>query len=131
MPMSALANAFFTAVNFLYAAAFGGPMDGTAWEVKVREEGFFNWGSRRDTIVFTKGRLVVAGEVAKGLEPTLYEILDAGGPGTAFAAVLTHPEHGVIEWRGRADGALIEGEILMRAPDGRLKRSRFAGARKS
>ena len=66
-------------------------------------------------------------------DPLFHAVIDkatgvAGGRQTLMRIT---PEHGVIEWRGRAEGRLIEGEILMRAPGGRLKRSRFAGARKS
>ena len=34
--MSSVGAAFFAAVNFIHGFLFGGPIDGTAWEVKVK-----------------------------------------------------------------------------------------------
>ena len=47
-----LPGALVTAVNFIYSSLFGGPIDGTAWDVKVKKDGFFHWVSRRETLVF-------------------------------------------------------------------------------
>jgi hypothetical protein len=40
--MKSIAGIFFAAVNLLYASMFGGPIDGTAWNVKVKQAGFFH-----------------------------------------------------------------------------------------
>lgn len=128
--LSSLAAAAFAAVNIVYAAVFGGPMDGTAWDVKVKEDGLFHWGSRRDTVVFTRGRMVVAGEVAQGLPTPLYEAAAAAGEATAFAAVLEHPLRGRWEWVGKAEGGRLSGRINVVLPDGRVKRLSFWGEKK-
>jgi len=65
--MKGLAEIFLTAVNLVYAAMFGGPIDGTAWDVRVKQTGFFHWTSSRDTLVFRDGKGLIAGEVARGL----------------------------------------------------------------
>jgi hypothetical protein len=123
------ASAFFAAVNIVYALVFGGPMDGTAWDVKVKREGFFHWSSRAETLVFTGGRLVIPGEVAKGLSPALYDAKDAGAA-TEFRAVLESPGQERSEWRGRAEGGRITGELVVLARDGAKLVYRFSGARR-
>ena len=127
--MKSVVGAFLTAVNFLYASVFGGPIDGTAWEIKVKQDGFFHWGSRRDTLVFHSGRLVVAGAVSQGYVPPIYEAKDAEA-GTAFAAVLEDPSRDAVEWKGTVDGDRISGVVIVRARDGRVVHYNFTGERK-
>jgi hypothetical protein len=129
--LNGLATAAFAAVNFVYAAVFGGPMDGTVWDVKMKEEGFFHWGSRRDTLIFARGRMLVEGEVAQGVATPLYEAAAAAGEATAFAATLEHPLRGRWEWVGKADGEKVSGHINVVLPDGRVKRLKFWGEKKS
>lgn len=129
--LNGLATAAFAAVNFVYAAVFGGPMDGTVWDVKLKEEGFFHWGSRRDTLIFARGRMLVEGEVAQGVATPLYEAAAAAGEATAFAATLEHPLRGRWEWVGRAEGEKVSGHINVVLPDGRVKRLKFWGEKKS
>jgi len=128
--MKSLAGIFFTAVNLLYAAVFGGPIDGTAWELKVKEEGFFHWTSTRETLVFHGGKAVIAGEVAKGYAPALYDAKDESG-GTAFAVTLDEPGRDRVEWTGRVEGARIAGVVIVRGRDGRVARYVFTGERKT
>jgi hypothetical protein len=128
--MKALASALFAAVNFVYAAIFGGPIDGSSWDVKVKRDGFFQWGSRKETLVFHGGKLVVAGAVSQGYAPTLYQARDEEN-GTVFAAVLNDPSREAIEWTGKVDGDRIAGVVIVRARDGRVVRYAFAGSRKA
>ncbi len=128
--MKSLAGTFFTAVNLLYAAIFGGPIDGTAWEVKIKEEGFFHWGSIRDTLVFHDGKAVIAGEVAKGYSPALYDSKDESG-GTTFAVALEEPGRERVEWSGHVDGERIAGAVIVRGNDGRVQRYVFTGKRRT
>ena len=127
--MKSVAGAFFTAINLLYAAVFGGPIDGTSWDIKVKQDGIFHWGSRRDTLVFHGGKLVVAGAVSQGYSPTIYESRGTDS-GTAFAAGLDDPSREAIEWSGRVDGDHIAGVVIVRARDGRVVRYAFSGERK-
>lgn len=128
--MATVASALFTAVNFVYAAIFGGPIDGSAWDVKVKQDGFFHWGSRKETLIFHGGKLVVAGAVSQGYSPTLYQARDEEN-GTAFAAILDEPSREAIEWTGRVDGDRIAGVVIVRARDGRVVRYAFSGERKA
>jgi len=128
--MATVSSALFAAVNFVYAALFGGPIDGSAWDVKVKQDGFFHWGSKKETLVFHGGKLVVAGAVSQGYSPTLYEARDEEN-GTAFAAILDEPSREAIEWNGRVSGDRISGIVIVRARDGRVVRYAFSGERKS
>ncbi|OGS40549.1 MAG: hypothetical protein A2506_07155 [Elusimicrobia bacterium RIFOXYD12_FULL_66_9] len=128
--MKSLAGAFFAAVNLLYAAFFGGPIDGTAWDVKVKKEGLFHWTSRQETLIFHGGRVAIAGEVARGYSPALYEAKDEEG-GTAFSLVLSGDGRDPVEWSGRVEGTRIRGMMVVRARDGKTLRYKFSGARKS
>ena len=86
--MATVSSAIFTAVNFVYAALFGGPIDGSAWDVKVKQDGFFHWGSKRETLVFHNGKLVVAGAVSLGYPPHSL----SGARGRKRHGVRRHPQ---------------------------------------
>jgi hypothetical protein len=128
--MSSLPGAFFTAVNFLYASIFGGPIDGTAWDVKVKQDGFFHWVRRSDTLIFHAGRAVIAGELARGYAPALYDS-KTGDDGTAFSVLLDGDGRDPVEWTGRVQGERISGAVIVRGRDGRVQRYVFTGARKT
>ena len=128
--MTTISTALFAAVNFVYAAIFGGPIDGTSWDVKVKQDGFFHWGSKKETLVFHGGRLVVAGAVSRGYSPTFYSAHDEDN-GTAFAAILNDPSRDAVEWTGRVDGDRIAGVVIVRERDGRVVRYAFTGEKKS
>ena len=128
--MTTVSSALFAAVNFVYAAIFGGPIDGSSWDVKVKQDGFFHWGSKKETLVFHNGKLVVAGAVSQGYSPTLYQASDEEN-GTAFAAILNNPSRDAVEWSGRVNGDRISGVVIVRERDGRVVRYAFTGARKA
>lgn len=128
--MRSLAATLLAAVNMLYAAMFGGPIDGTAWDVKVCEDHLFHWSSERDTLVFHGGRAVIAGEVAKGYSPALYDANEEDGA-TAFSLVLAGDGRAPVEWSGRVEGKRIKGVVIVRGRDGRDKRYVFTGERKT
>ncbi len=127
--MRTFVGSVLAAVNFVYAAVFGGPIDGTAWDVKVKQDGFFHWGSRRETLVFHGGKLVVAGAVDEGYSPSLYEARGTES-GTAFAAVLAGEGRAAVEWTGRVDGDRIAGVVVVREIGGKIVRYAFSGERK-
>ena len=128
--MSELGTSLMAAVRFVQAFIFGGPVDGTAWDVKVKQDGIFHWGSRHETLVFHRGRLVVAGAVDDGYDPTRYEARQEDA-GTAFAAVLAGDGRDPVEWSGTINGDKIKGVVLVRLDDGKVRRYSFHGARKS
>jgi hypothetical protein len=128
--MKSLAVLFFAAVNLLYASVFGGPIDGTAWEIKVKKDGFFHWASRRDTLVFERGKAVIAGEIAQGYHSARYDA-SKDDDGTAFTMRLSGDDRDPVEWSGRVEGDSISGVIVVRGHDGRVLRYVFTGARKT
>jgi hypothetical protein len=128
--MATISSALFAAINFVHAALFGGPIDGSAWDVKVKQDGFFHWGSKKETLVFHGGKLVVASAITQGYSPVLYEARDEAN-GTAFAAVLDETDRESIEWSGKVAGNRISGVVIVRARDGRAVHYAFTGARKS
>ena len=128
--MKTIAGLFLAAVNFMSASLFGGPIDGTAWDVKVKQEGFFHWTSQRDTLIFHGGRAVIAGEIAKGYEPVLYDSKAEDGA-TAFTLVLDGDGRDAVEWSGRVQGEKIAGSVVVRERGGRTRRFTFRGARKT
>jgi hypothetical protein len=128
--MGNVAVAFFTAVNLLYAAVFGGPIDGTAWDVKVREQGFFHWTSQSDTLVFHGGKAVIAGEIAKGYPPALYDSREDAA-GTEFSVRLESDDHDPVVWSGRVKDDRIAGVVTVRRRNGRVARYVFSGGRKA
>jgi hypothetical protein len=128
--MGTAAAAFFTAVNLMYAAIFGGPIDGTAWDVKVRQQGFFHWTSQSDTLVFHGGKAVIAGEIAKGYAPALYDA-SQDASGTAFTVRLETEDHDPVVWSGRVKDDRIAGVVVVRRRDGRIARYVFSGGRKA
>jgi hypothetical protein len=128
--MKNIAGIFFAAVSLLYASMFGGPIDGTAWDVKVKQEGFFHWSSQSDTLIFHQGKAVIASEIAKGYSPALYESKAEEGA-TAFSLILDGDGRDAVEWSGRVEGERIAGSVVVRSPDGRTQRFTFSGARKT
>jgi hypothetical protein len=128
--MGTIAGLLMTAFHIAYAALFGGPIDGTAWDVKVKQEGFFHWSSTPDTMIFSSGRAIIAGETAKGYSPALYEA-KTGNDGTAFSLVLDGEGRDPVEWSGRVEGRRIAGVVVVRGRDGRTRRYVFSGARKT
>jgi hypothetical protein len=128
--MKIFAGIFFAAVNLLYASMFGGPIDGTAWDVKVKQDGFFHWSSQSDTLVFHGGKAVIAGEIAKGYSPALYDSKNEEGA-TAFSLTLDGDGRDAVEWSGRVEGERINGSVVVRGRDGKTQRFTFSGARKT
>jgi hypothetical protein len=128
--MASVVSGLVLAMNMLYAAVFGGPIDGTSWDVKVRQQGFFHWTTQTDTLVFHRGKAVIAGAIAKGYAPTLYEA-SRDESGTAFSVHLEQEGHDPIDWSGRVKNDRIAGVMIVRGRDGRVSRYVFSGGRKA
>ncbi|MFI5361519.1 MAG: hypothetical protein ACHQ49_06075 [Elusimicrobiota bacterium] len=128
--MTMIAGLFFAAVNVVYAAMFGGPIDGTSWDLKVKQDGLFHWSSQSDTLVFERGRAVIAGEIAKGYEPAPYDAKVEDGT-TSFSLVLAGDGRDAAEWTGRVRGDAVSGSVVVRGGDGSTRRFTFSGSRKT
>lgn len=129
--MRKLLLALFTALGLAYARVFGGPMDGTAWEVKVRPDSLFAF-SRRGTLVFEKGRLTAATTIAEGFTPAVYNAQEGDGDfESVWNASLTHVEKGVMTWHGLVRGDKIQGIAVWWVKNGKPRRFTFSGSRRT
>jgi hypothetical protein len=128
--MSSVLSGLAAAMHLLYAAMFGGPIDGTSWDVKVRQQGFFHWTTQTDTLVFHRGKAVIAGAIAKGYAPAVYEAREDGS-GTEFSVHLEQDGRDAVDWSGRVNHDRIAGVKTVRGSNGRVARYVFSGGRKA
>lgn len=128
--MRKLLLALSTALSLAYARLFGGPMDGTAWEVKVHPDSLFAF-SRRGTLIFEQGRLTAITTLAEGFSPAVYHAQSGGGEiESVWNASLTHVEKGVMTWHGLVRGDKIEGVAVWWLKNGQSRRFTFTGSRR-
>jgi hypothetical protein len=81
-------------------------------------------------LIFHGGKAMIAGEIAKGYAPTLYESKAEDGA-TAFTLLLNGDGRDPVEWSGRVEGERIAGSVTVRGRDGKTQRFTFSGARKT
>lgn len=112
------------------ATLFGGPMDGSVWEVKVKADSLIA-RSHRQTLVFRRGRLGVDGPLSEGFAASPYRAQPAFGDDAVWSAALSDPEKGVQSWQGLVRGERIEGVVAWWGKDGKPRRYTFKGSRKS
>ena len=128
--MKKLLFAAVAALGLAYGRLFGGPMDDTAWDVKIKADSLFAF-SKSDTLVFRRGRLSMAGFIASGFSPASYNAQKVDGDSeTVWNASLEHPERGVVSLQGLVRGDQVEGVAVWWTPDGKLKKFTFHGSRK-
>ena len=112
-----------------YYRFFGGPLEGTAWEVKLKADTFFSF-SHHDTLVFSRGKLLASGYQATGFEPGSYNAQNVGGDIDAiWNASLADSRKGTMTWHGLVRGDTIEGVAILWTKDGHQKRYTFSGKR--
>jgi hypothetical protein len=117
-------------IGLAYASLVGGPMDGSTWEVKIKPDSLFSL-SHRELLVFQKGRLSVAGSLAAGFPPALYNARQVDGADEAWSAALSQTEGGIVTWSGLVRGDTIEGMVVWWAKNSKPRRFTFKGARKT
>lgn len=129
--MKKLLLAAVAALGLAYGRLLGGPMDDTAWDVKIKADHLFAF-SKSDTLIFRRGRLSMAGFIASGFEPASYSAQRVDGDSeTIWNASLEHPERGVVSMQGLVRGDQVEGVAVWWTKDGKLKKFTFRGSRKS
>ena len=108
---------------------FTGPLDGSAWDIKVKRVSFLPLG-KKDTLVFERGRFSSARMLASGYFPSGYNArtLEAGG---SWEVSQIREDGSVLTWRGRVSGDRIKGTVTRRARNGRERSYSFKGRRKS
>lgn len=106
----------------------GGPMDGTVWDVRVKPNSWFAF-SHQDTLLFDSGRVTAVKLLAAGYSAGSYSASGTDGR-LSWQASSDNGKSGTLEWTGRIVNDHIEGEIVQRDLDGRIRQLRFRGIRK-
>ncbi len=117
------------ALMFASRSFFTGPLDGSAWEIKVKRMSFLPLG-KKDTLVFERGRFSSARMLASGYFPSGY----AGGEmdeGGSWEVSQVRDDGSILTWRGRVHGDRIKGTLTRRGRNGRERSYSFKGRRKS
>ncbi|MFA6091927.1 MAG: hypothetical protein WCU88_07760 [Elusimicrobiota bacterium] len=109
--------------------SFGGPLDGTAWEVRMRKDSFFAL-PRKDTLAFDRGKLTSAGSLDDGFSPGGYSATAEEGGDAAWQARLDAPDGRMLDWSGTVEGDHIEGRMTLRKGEDRPKDYVFRGTRR-
>ena len=113
----------------MYYRVFGGPMEDTAWEIKLKADHLLAFG-HQDRLVFQRGKLLASGWQATGFSPGVYNAQRVGGDVDAiWNASLADSEKGTMTWHGLVRGDTIEGVAILVTRDGREKRFNFTGKR--
>lgn len=128
--MGRLGFVFFALVALLCARLFGGPMDGTRWDVKIAPQSLFSL-SHSGTLVFRRGHLSVLAPMSAGLSPGYYNAQAVDGTTTdaVWNASLTGQGGDVVAWHGLVRGDRIEGFAVWWDKSGRSRRFTFKGSR--
>jgi len=127
--MMRLALGIFAGAALAYYRFFGGPMEGTKWEVHLKADSFFAF-SHTDTLVFDRGKLLAQGYQATGFSPGSYNASSVGGDVDAiWNASLIDARRGTMTWHGLVRGDSIEGVAVLIGKDGRERRFTFSGKR--
>ena len=114
-----------------YYRLFGGPLEDTAWEVRIKADSFFAF-PHHDTLIFSRGKLKASGYQATGFPPGSYNAQSVGGDVDAlWNASLNDAQRGTMTWHGLVRGDPIEGVAILWTKDGHQKRFTFSGKRAS
>ena len=116
------------AASLVYARLFGGSIDGTAWDIKMKPDSFFSF-SHKGTLNFADGKLAAVLPQAAGFSPGSYQAQSTGAGGTLWSAAFAEAEHGALSMQGLIRGDAISGVAVLWQPDGSPKRFLFKGTR--
>ena len=117
------------ALAMAYWRLFGGPLEDTSWEIKLKADSFFAF-SHHDTLVFERGKLKASGYQATGFTPGSYNATKVGGDVDAiWNASLLDERRGTMTWHGLVRGDTMEGVAILWTKDGKQKRVTVTGKR--
>jgi hypothetical protein len=115
--------------GLIWYRLFGGPMEGTAWDIQMKADSVFSF-SRHDRLIFERGKLRTEKHRQKFLSPGAYTAKSVGGDVDAlWSAAMTDDSRGTMTWHGLVRGDTIEGVAILVTKDGREKRFTFTGKR--
>jgi len=122
-------GAILAGVLFVSRFFFAGPLDGSAWDVKVKRLSFLPLG-KKDTLVFERGQFSSSRMLASGFFPSGYDS-DSLKEGESWEVSQTREDGSVLTWRGRVQGDRIKGTVISRGLNGRERSYSFKGRRKA
>ena len=115
---------------FAYSS-FSKPLDGSAWDVKVRENKLFALG-RKDTLIFDHGKFSSMERHSGGFAPARYDAqATKSGSVATWQAESVDPEGRELDWRGQVEGDHIEGTMTSVSKDGISRAYAFKGKRRA
>lgn len=117
------------ALALAYYRFFGGPLENTHWEIKLKADSFFAF-SHHDTLIFQRGKLTAKGYQANGFSAASYDAQKVDGDIDAiWNASFSDARRGTMTWHGLVRGDKMEGVAILWTKDGRQKRFTFTGKR--
>lgn len=129
--MKSLLLIAIVALVLAYHSMSGGPIDGTAWEVKLKSESFFSF-AKKDTLIFQEGKVTVLGYLPEGFSAGLYRLDPTEKPEeSVWTTSFYHDRKGSVEWEGRIRGSKMQGTVVWTDLGGNVRRYRFKASRKS
>ena len=111
--------------------SFGRPLDGSAWEVRVRRDALFSL-SHRDTLIFDRGRFSSMHKMKDGFLPSSYDAqAERSGSVATWQAEIPGSDGSLLDWRGQVEGDRMEGTLVWTRKDGTARSYNFRGRRKA
>lgn len=114
---------------FAYRSLGAAELDGSIWELKVRPKSLFAF-SRKDTLVFERGRLSSSRFLSSGFLPGGYRLEKAPEDAARFEASLESGDGDQLDWRGEIRGDRMRGTLFLKSADGRISAYSFRGRRR-
>jgi hypothetical protein len=119
------------AALLLPAALSADGLDNSSWKVRVvpdKRAAAEGATSFQDSLVFSDGKLLVAGFVRYGFEPEAYAAQESAAGGE-WTARLRGPQ-GAALWQGSVKADAVTGTLVWHKPDDRVHQYTFAGQRR-
>lgn len=121
---------FVVAALILIYRGFGfAALDGSAWQVRVRAKTLFAF-SRKDTLVFERGRFTSARYLSSGYLPSGYSAAEISDEGSRFEASLMRDDGSTVNWIGEVRGERMKGTVVWTRIGARPRNFSFRGRRK-
>ena len=127
--MKRLALGAVAGAALAYYRFFGGPMEGTAWQIQLKADSVFSF-SHADTLIFQRGKLKALGYEGTAFTAGAYSARNVGGDVDAiWNASQIDDKKGTMTWHGLVRGDTIEGVAILTTKDGKERRFSFTGKR--
>lgn len=119
------------ALVLAYHRMSGGPIDGTAWEVRLKSDSFFSF-SQKHTLIFQDGKASVLAYLPEGFPAEYYRFTPTDKPEEAvWKTSFYNDRKGSVEWEGKIRGKKMRGTVVWTDPGGTVRRYRFTASRRA